>query len=100
MPAEAQTEIRLMAISHAEFLRSITPLKKHYRYHIDEEKRRIVVNDGPRSVEVRLGPETSKRLGVLQMPAMEVELSFHGFTQEELERFRYRFDLCFRRGGG
>ena len=100
MPAEAHTEIRLMAISQAEFLRSLTPLKKYYGYHIDEAKRRIVVNDGPRSVEIHLGPEASKRLGALRMPAIKVELSFHGFTQEELERFRYRFDLCFRRGGG
>ena len=96
----ARTETRLMAISRAEFLRSLIPLKKYYRYHIDGTQRRVVINDGPRSVEVHLGPETTKPLGALQMPAMEVELSFHDFTQEELERFRCRFDLCFRRGGG
>jgi len=100
MPEEAQTEIRLMAISHTEFLRSLTPLEKHYRCHIDEEQKQVVISDGPRSVEVHLGPETSQRLGALQMPAMEIELSFHGFTPEELKRFRSRFDLCFRRGGG
>ncbi len=89
-----------MTISQAEFLRSLTPLGKHYRYHIDEEKRRVVIDDGPRRAEIRLGPETSNRLGALEMPAMEVELSFQGFAQKELERFRFRFDLCFRRGGG
>lgn len=100
MAKQAQTERRLMAISEAEFLRSLTPLNKHYTYRIDRAKRRIVIDDNPRSVEIHLGPETSNRLGALKMPAMQVELSFNDFSQAELERFRYRFDLCFRRGGG
>ena len=99
MSAE-KTEKRLMAISRSEFLRSLTPLGKYYQYRIDGDGERIVISDGPRSVEVHLGPETRQRLGALQMPAMEVALVFHGFTQEQLARFRSRFDLCFSRGGG
>ncbi len=100
MPAEARTEVRLMTISHKEFLRSLTPLEKHYQVYIDADQKRIVIRDGTRSVEVHLGPETRQRLGALRLSATEVELSFQGFTPEALARFRSRFDLCFRRGGG
>lgn len=100
MPLEPRIEKRLMAISRAEFLRSLVPLAKHYQYRVAEDGKRIVISDGPRSVEVHLGPETRQRLGALHMPAMEVELAFHGFTHEALARFRSRFDLCFSRGGG
>ena len=100
MPAEPQTEIRRMTISHAEFLRSLTPLGKFYQYRIDEDETCIVIRDGLREVQVRLGPETAQRLGALHMPMTEVQLIYHGFNRAELERFRERFDLCFRRGGG
>jgi len=100
MQSEVQIEVRRMAISHAEFLRSLIPLKKYYQYQIDAEQKRIVISDGPRRVEIQLGPQTSQRLGSLHMPATEVALSFHGFTPNERVRFCSRFDLCFRRGGG
>ena len=89
-----------MAISHAEFLRSLIPLKRYYQYQIDAEQNRVVIHDGPRRVEIQLGPEQSQRLGSLHMPETEVRLTFHGYTPSELEGFHTRFDLCFRRGGG
>jgi len=100
MAPRDHTEVRVMAIGHRDFLRSFTPLGKHYRYAVDSNAGRIVIEDGPRRVEIHLGVETRRLLGALEMPSTEVSFTFHNFSKTELERFRERFDLCFRRGGG
>jgi hypothetical protein len=91
---------RIMSISHGEFLRSLKPLGKHYPYRIDDMGRMIHLSDEARTIEIRLGTEGRRRLGALELPETAVEFHFHGFEAEEIERFFFRFDLCFRRGGG
>ena len=100
MPPDNQTHTRVMAISHAEFRRSLLPLKKYYQYTIDDDAKLIVISDEQRLVKIRLGRESHTRLGSLQMPSTHVTLTLSGFTPPELDVFWSRFDLCFRRGGG
>lgn len=100
MSAEIQTYTRVMSITHAEFLRSLLPLKKYYQYRIDDNAKLIIIPDEQRIVKIRLGKEGRTVLGSLQMPSTQVELTFCGFTQPEMDLFEARFDLCFRRGGG
>ncbi|MCU7905270.1 MAG: hypothetical protein KZQ76_05310 [Candidatus Thiodiazotropha sp. (ex Epidulcina cf. delphinae)] len=89
-----------MSITHAEFLRSLQPLRQHYRYRLEEGGKRIVISDRRLSVEISLGAEGESELGALKMPSTRVALIFRGSDSSEMERFRSRFDLCFRRGGG
>jgi hypothetical protein len=91
---------RVMTISHAEFLRSLNPLGRDYPYRIDEQGRQILLTEGERRIEIQLGEERSKRLGALTLPETTVDFRFHGFEAQDMERFFFRFDLCFRRGGG
>ncbi|MCU7934920.1 MAG: hypothetical protein KZQ99_08580 [Candidatus Thiodiazotropha sp. (ex Dulcina madagascariensis)] len=100
MSVETQVHHRTMAITHAEFLRSLQPLKQHYRYRVDDEGKRVVISDHRLSVEIRLGTERESELGALKMPSTRVELILRGEDSCETERFWSRFDLCFRRGGG
>lgn len=89
-----------MAITHAEFIRSLTPLKKYYAYKLNPDKTIISITDGPRHIEIKLGAESIKRLGSLHMPVSEVMFSFSGFTTTQQSEFWRVFDLSFRRGGG
>jgi hypothetical protein len=91
---------RIMSISHGEFQRSLKPLDKHYPYRIDVAGRTIHLRDGERTIEIRLGTEGRRRLGALELPETFVEFHFHDFEAQEIDRFFFRFDLCFRRGGG
>ncbi|MGD8909918.1 MAG: hypothetical protein PVI92_11295 [Chromatiales bacterium] len=91
---------RIMSISHDEFLRNLKPLGKHYPYRIDRRGRRIHLSIEDRTIEIRLGTEGYRRLGALELPETAVEFHFHNFEVQEIERFFFRFDLCFRRGGG
>jgi len=100
MGDKAQTYVRVMTITHAEFLRSLVPLNKYYTYNIDPAKTSIFITDGPRHIAIKLGPENITRLGALQMPSTEVKFTFTAFSQSELDEFWRLFDLSFRRGGG
>jgi hypothetical protein len=100
MPADVQTHTRVMSITHAEFLRSLLPLKKYYQYKIDDNGKLILISDEQRVVKIRLGKEGRTVIGSLQMPSTQVELTFSGFTPPDMDLFWSRFDLCFRRGGG
>ena len=91
---------RVMSISHAEFLRSLEPLRKHYPYQIDDSQRQILLQDKDQHIEIRLGDERRKQLGALELPVTTVEFRFDAGKQQDIECFLSRFDLCFRRGGG
>ncbi len=114
-----------MTITHAEFLRSLLPLKRHYQIETSGDPPCILIVDGSgrarsgrdrsgcdqsgcdqsgcvrlRQVRIDLGPQASRQLGSLQLPTIEVKLSLQGFSRIELDLFWTRFDLSFRRGGG
>lgn len=99
-----------MTITHAEFLRSLHPLKQHYQIETSDDPTCIVIvdrsgrvrsgSDRLRQVRIDLGPQASRQLGSLQLPTTEVKLTLQGFSRIELDLFWTRFDLSFRRGGG
>lgn len=89
-----------MTITHAEFLRSLRPLERHYQIEITDDATHIVITNGTGQVHIKLKPQKTRKLANLRLPSTEVELMFKGFDDLELERFWSRFDLCFRRGGG
>lgn len=89
-----------MTITHAEFLRSLRPLKRHYQIKISDDPPHIFIADGTGQVHISLGPQDIQKLANLRLPSTEVELTLKGFKDLELEVFWSRFELCFRRGGG
>jgi hypothetical protein len=100
MAAECHTYTRIMCITHADFLRSLLPLKKYYPYKINDAAKQILIDDDQRVIQIQLGAEAHVELGSLTMPSTEVTFTFQGFTPSERDLFWSRFDLCFRRGGG
>jgi hypothetical protein len=87
-----------MGLTHKEFLRSLPRVVAGLS--CQREGSRMLVADPPRQLEILLGPEQQRRLGMLQLPLTEVTLTFVGYTAGERARFLRRFDLAFQRGGG
>jgi hypothetical protein len=87
-----------MGLTHRAFLQTLPPIVAGLNWH--QDGKRILVKAASRELEIRLGPEQQRRLGMLQLPLTEVTLTFTGYTAEERLRFLRRFDLGFQRGGG
>lgn len=100
MSAENQSYTRIMSITHAEFLRSLLPLKRYYLYEINHAKNQILIRDEQRTIRIQLGTQGYVDLGSLSMPSTEVTFTFRGYTPRERDLFWSRFNLCFQRGGG
>jgi hypothetical protein len=87
-----------MGLTHAEFFRSLPPAVGRHAYSVEDGVVRIDV-DG-RQVIIELGPQRSRAIASLELPYLKARFNFHGFSDEERERFMERFELYFRRGGG
>lgn len=91
---------RTMTITRAEFLRSLSPLKQHYRIDIDKAGGEVEISHRTLRVALQLHDNSPLRLGSLNMSSLRVEFSFKQGAVDEIGKFWSRFDLCFRRGGG
>jgi len=87
-----------MGLTHAEFFRSLPPAIEHRDYTVEDGV--VCIDVDGRSVTIELGPQLSRNIALLRIPYLEVRFSFHGFSEEERQRFTERFELYFRRGGG
>ena len=91
---------RMMTISHAEFLRSLLPLRQHYRIDIDKASGEVEISHQRLKAVLSLHENRPLKMGSLSMPSLEVDFNFGNSAADEIARFWSRFDLCFRRGGG
>ncbi|MCM8884449.1 MAG: hypothetical protein LC541_14325 [Candidatus Thiodiazotropha sp.] len=100
MPANTRSDSRTMSITHAEFLRSLKPLKHYYQVVVGDTGNQVEISDQKLSVVLQLGSEEAVKLGSLTMPSTQVEFTSRYTDDHEMVLFWSRFDLCFRRGGG
>ena len=70
-----------MGVSHVVFFRSLAQLPEG-------------------SIEIILGEECERRLGLIRLPYTPVTFRYTGLSDEEREKFQARFNLTFQRGGG
>jgi hypothetical protein len=92
------TLVRRMALTHAEFLRTLPRAAPGMDCRIQGAE--IQLSAPPRRVLITLDAERTRTLGSLLLPETEVHLRWEGFSPAEREAFLARFDLAFRRGGG
>jgi hypothetical protein len=90
--------VKDMAITHADFFRTLAPLLRGVRHEISGDG--VTIWPGEGRIAIRLGPEGTRTLGNFRLPRTSVELSFHDCPAEAIAEFIARFDLRFRRGGG
>ena len=87
-----------MAITHADFLRTLPRALDGREHTVDGH--RMVVEDGPRRLEITLSETTERRIALLTLPVTRVKLEYRGYTEDEAARALALFDRAFRRGGG
>ena len=89
---------REMGITHAEFFRSLVPAVAPATFTVSG--RSISVIGAPGKVEITLSEERERRIALLRLPVVDVEIELSGFDPDALDRFLTRFDRAFQRGGG
>jgi len=87
-----------MTITHPEFFRTLQRLLLHSPHELARDGATFRLGEG--HVEIRLGPEGSRRLGGFHLPRTLVELRFDHCEPGAVDGFLARFDRHFRRGGG
>ncbi len=100
-PGAAKTKTVItkeMAVTHADFFRLLPialdghPFKK--------SGNRVVVEDQGRRLEIGLGPERSRQIAGLKLPATDVTLSFTGYDRTAVAAALRLFERAYQKGGG
>ena len=89
---------REMGLGHDELFRILPGAIENRAWSLAGD--RITIRDQDRLIQIRVSPETRRKLGALQLPVTHLEFYFEGFTDFANEVFMQRYDLSFRRGGG
>ena len=89
---------REMTITHAEFFRSLVHAVAPATFAVDGLS--ISVAGAPGKVEITLSEERERRIALLRLPVVDVDIELSDFEPDALERFLVQFDRAFQRGGG
>ena len=87
-----------MAVTHADFFRSLPNVLKGEQCLIERDIVRISSVSGTGTIE--LGPEGSREIALLSLPRTQVKLIFEDYTERDRELALERFDRAFQRAGG
>ncbi len=88
-----------MGITRAEFLRLLPRALDSEAYEVSGSHIRFLFSEN-KILEIELGPESVRRIALMQMPTMPVTLTFNGFCTAEYEALLQRFERAYQRGGG
>lgn len=87
-----------MALKRADLLRGLESAFGTNGFRVDGDT--AILTDGRRRFEIVMGDERTRRIALLEVPAMTVRLKLAGYTPAEAEGALRRFDRAFQRGGG
>ena len=87
-----------MAVTHAEFFRSLQNALQGEQCEIDGVSVRISSASGTWAIE--LGPEGRRKIALLSLPQTHVKLIFKDYTERDRKLALERFDRAFQRAGG
>ena len=87
-----------MAVTHREFFCALPRVLGTEAFHIAGT--RIRVDDGDRSLEIKLSEQSERRLGAMLVPVTRVRLRFSGYGEDEAAEAVALFARHFQRCGG
>lgn len=87
-----------MGYERAEFFRVLPMALTGHGYRLDGDVIHVEMNPG--RATIRLGARSTRRIALLTLPILPVEITFDGVAPDARDRFMIRFDNSFRRGGG
>ena len=87
-----------MALTHNDFFRTLPKALGTGDYRKIGAK--VTHLDGEKRLEITLGPERTRQIAQLSVPATDVRLEFSGYTDAEASEALKLFDRMFQKGGG
>ncbi|MDJ0956893.1 MAG: hypothetical protein QNI91_08560 [Arenicellales bacterium] len=91
---------RDMGYSATDFFRILPSAIKGYTHTVEANNVTINGVDGNQSVQLVVKPLPDREIGMIRIPRIEVEFSFHNFSARERKEFMINFDRSYQRGGG
>lgn len=85
-----------MGLSREEFFRTLPAAVGSF----EADDHAAHWSDGERAWTIQLLPLPDRRLGSVTVPRCQVDLSLHGYADDEAAAFITRFERAFMRGGG
>jgi hypothetical protein len=87
-----------MGLTHADFFRTIQSAIGDKDLELN--RRGVVLRKKDKKLEIFLGPERERKIGLLVFPVTDVSFKFYGYESSRVKSVIKRFDLRFKRGGG
>ena len=87
-----------MALTHADFFRIIPKALGGKDFETTGAK--VTFNEGDKRLEISIGAERTRKIALMEIPALDVRLEFSGYTDAEREAALDLFDFNFQKGGG
>ena len=87
-----------MGITHRDFFRLLPMALGTDKFSTTIDSASLKA--GMKSVEIELGPESSRRIALLVIPTTPVTLTLDGYSDSEAEIFMATFERAYQRGGG
>ena len=87
-----------MGITHPDFFRRLPAALEGLASTVDGNHATVV--DGDRHIDIELGAQGTRAIGLFRLPVTEVTFSFTGYDETQADALLARIDLHYRRGGG
>ena len=91
---------RDMGYSVDEFYRILPSAVGDYEYTVEGDRILVGFPDEDRELVLRIKGLPDRKIGMIRIPRIELEFTFHDFSAEERKEFMVVFDRSFQRGGG
>ena len=98
MTEDRVTVTKEMAVTHADFFRILPSAFPNRDY--DVQGTTIWRQSDGGTLEIKLGPEGTRRITLLKLPQTSITLTFRGYSQSQRSELIEQFDKGFQRAGG
>ncbi len=89
-----------MGYNEKEFFRVLPSAIGEFQHIREGSHVHISHAENSQALELLITPLPDRQLGAFRIQHIDVQFSFSDMTEEQRNRFMYRFDRRFQRGGG
>ncbi len=89
-----------MGYNEKEFFRVLPPAIGEFKHTREGNRVHISHAENNQALDLVITPLPDRQLGAFRIQHIDVLFSFSNMTEEQRNRFMYRFDRRFQRGGG
>ena len=89
---------REMTITHDDFFRLLPKALADYQFRMSGKSIRVKMQSG--SVTIQLEPETTRKIGNLDLPVTHITFHFDNIAHEQMQNFFETFNRSYQKGGG